>query len=207
MVSRELGPAPFSPSDPLLRVATAMFIRDGWIDLRLLAKEAEIGRATLYRRYGDRDRILGEVLWGLAKKIMKQVGVRHRGQGASGIAHTVSEVAQYGAEMPAMRLFVSGHTETALRVLTSKHGVVQRRFIESIAALIDEELGALPDIDSTTLAFAVHRVSESFYYRELITGEPADMPTATIIIERLLIDPSDGKNATTMESRQPGHLT
>ncbi|MET9492727.1 QsdR family transcriptional regulator [Nocardia sp. NPDC006630] len=182
-------PEPFPPDDPLLQVATAMFLRDGWLDLRLLAKEAGIGRATIYRRYGDRDRILGEVLWAIAVTIIRESAPQYRGRGAEAVAKTIGAVTQHSASMPAMQVFVSQHTETALRVMTSKHGVVQHRFIGAIAFLIEREVGVPPDIDITTLAYAVQRVSESFYYRELITGDPADIPAAVIIIERLLSYP------------------
>ncbi|MGC4989976.1 QsdR family transcriptional regulator [Nocardia salmonicida] len=206
MVSHEpeVGLVPFAPDDPLLRAAVAMFERDGWIDLRLLAKEAGIGRATLYRRYGDRDRVLGEALWAVSVAIMKEVAPGYRGCGAQGIAETIGAVTQRGADMPAMRHFVSQHTDTALRVMTSKHGVVQGRFIAEIAKLIELELGEPPDIDATTLAYGVQRIIESFYYRDLITGDPADIPAATVIITRLLTyQPREKSTLTRIEPPRP----
>lgn len=178
--------APFAPDDPVLKLAIAMFERDGWIDARLLAKEAGIGRATLYRRYGDRDRILGEVVWALFHDIAADQWEKFHDRGAEGIAEMIGRSQHAGAEIPAMRKFVTEHTETALRVMTSGRGVVQPRTIESLIRLITTEIGEPSDIEVGKLAYAVARVGESFYHRELITGEPTDFESTTIVIKRLL---------------------
>ncbi|WP_405164285.1 QsdR family transcriptional regulator [Nocardia sp. NBC_01499] len=182
---------PLAPDDPLLNIAIAMFERDGWIDLRFLAKAAGIGRATLYRRYGDRDRILGEVIWALAAPNIATLRPKFRGRGADGIAEMIGELLHASAGHHGMRTFVAQHTDTALRVMTSRHGVIQQRFIAGIASTIRHELGEPPDIDATTLAYAIIRLGESFYYRELITGDPPDIDAATVIIRRLLAYPTD----------------
>ncbi|MFK0099555.1 QsdR family transcriptional regulator [Streptomyces sp. NPDC091040] len=170
----------------VLRAAVAMFHRDGWIDARALAVEAGIGRATLYRRYGDRDRLLGEAIWSIATTEFSRTYPRFRGNGAAGVADLVHTVLRASAHMPSMRRFVAEHADTALRVMTSRDGVMERRIIATLTRLIREEIGEPRDIDAPTLAYAVTRVAESFYYRELITGEPADLTAAAVIIRRLL---------------------
>ncbi|WP_433654545.1 QsdR family transcriptional regulator [Nocardia sp. CA-128927] len=186
---------PFAPDDPLLKIAVAMFERDGWIDLRFLAKAAGIGRATLYRRYGDRDRILGEVIWALSAPSIATLRPEFRGRGADGLAEMIGKLLHASAGHSGMRAFVGQHTDTALRVMTSKHGVIQQRFITRIAAAIRQEIGEPPDIDATTLAYAITRLGESFYYRELITGDPPDIDAATVIIRRLLTYPASHRTA------------
>ncbi|MEU7143523.1 QsdR family transcriptional regulator [Nocardia sp. NPDC046473] len=183
-------PAPFASDDPLLTVAIAMFERDGWIDLRFLAKAAGIGRATLYRRYGDRDRILGEVVWALAAPNIATMRPKFRGRGVDGVVEMIGNLLHTSAAHHGMRTFVAQHTDTALRVMTSQHGVIQQRFIAGIADTIRREIGEPPDIDATTLAYAITRLGESFYYRELITGDPPDIDAATVIIRRLLTYPT-----------------
>jgi hypothetical protein len=65
-------------------------------------------------------------------------------------------------------------------------GVIQDRIVETVSRLIQSEIGEPDDIDAPTLAYAVVRVAESFYYRELLTGQPTDISAATTIIRRLL---------------------
>ncbi|MFC5903189.1 QsdR family transcriptional regulator [Streptomyces zhihengii] len=179
-------PAPLSPDDPVLRAAVAMFRRDGWIDARALAQEAGIGRATLYRRYGDRDRLLGEAIWSIATEEFARVHPRCRGRGADGIAELVHALLHTSARLPAMRRFVAEHADTALKVMTSRDGVMQHRMTSTLTQLIRTEIGEPEDTDAATLAYAVTRVGESFYYRELITGEPADIAAAAVVIRRIL---------------------
>ncbi|MGX1772511.1 QsdR family transcriptional regulator [Nocardia brasiliensis] len=175
-----------APDDPVLIAASTMFVRDGWIDVRKLAAVTGVSRATMYRRYGDRDRILGEVVWLHAEADLASLRVQHRGRGATGIADTVQGLLRISAGRASMRSFLAEHTDVAMRVLTSQHGVVQGRFIDTVAALIVAEIGEPADIDVHTLAYAVVRVAESFYYRDLITGEPADDAAAATVIARLL---------------------
>src|SRR3954471_18699634 len=40
------------------------------LDMRALAAELGMGRATLYRKVGNRDRLLGEVMWYLTRVAM-----------------------------------------------------------------------------------------------------------------------------------------
>lgn len=179
-------PPPLPPDEPVLRAAVAMFLRDGWIDARALAAEAGIGRATLYRRYGDRDRLIGEAIWAIATTEFAQIYPRSRGQGADKVADLVHAMLTTSAQLPAMRRFVADHPDTALRVMTSRDGVIQGRIVETVSRLIQSEIGEPDDIDAPTLAYAVVRVAESFYYRELLTGQPTDISAATTIIRRLL---------------------
>ncbi|MET7366493.1 QsdR family transcriptional regulator [Streptomyces sp. NPDC005566] len=183
--SQEIPP-PFPGDDAVLLAAVAMFRRDGWVDARALAVEVGIGRATLYRRYGDRDRLLGEAIWSIATTEFGRVYPHFRGSGAEGVADLVHAVLRASAQMPSMRRFVAEHAETALRVMTSSNGVMEGRIIATLTRLIRQEIGEPQDIDAPTLAYAVTRVSESFYYRELITGEPADLAAAAVVIRRLL---------------------
>ncbi|MFE9575826.1 QsdR family transcriptional regulator [Nocardia sp. NPDC006044] len=178
--------APFPVDDPVLARALEMFVRDGWIDVRRLGAASGVSRATLYRRYGDRDRILGEVVWSQAAADLADLRARHRGRGATGIAESIEELLRRSVVRTSMRTFLTEHTDTALQVLTSRHGVVQQRFIAQITDWIVAEIGEPDDIDSRTLAYSVVRVAESFYYREFITGEPADPGAAAVIIGRLL---------------------
>ncbi|KIA66036.1 QsdR family transcriptional regulator [Nocardia vulneris] len=173
-------------SDAVLRVAVEMFRRDGWIDARALAAAAGIGRSTLYRRYGDRNRIIGEAIWAIATAGFEDIRRECSGQGADGIAEMIRRSLHFAAGHPAMRTFVAQHTDTALRVLTSRDGVIQRRFVATFAQLIRDDVGEFDDIDTHSLAYAVIRIGESFYFRELITGEPDDIDAAAAVIRRML---------------------
>ena len=61
-VSHPAGPA-ISPE--LLQAARRMFLQNGTVEMRSLAREMNVGRATLYRWSGDRENLLSEVLLSL----------------------------------------------------------------------------------------------------------------------------------------------
>ncbi|RJQ68186.1 TetR/AcrR family transcriptional regulator [Pseudonocardiaceae bacterium YIM PH 21723] len=175
--------------DSVLDAAQTMFLRDGWLDLRALAAETGIGRATLYRHYEGREHLLGEVLWRLMEPTMQQVSREVRAEGHSGadaVAENIRRCLTISASLPQMRAMMDRDAETTMRVMASKHGVVQRRLIASVAGMISQEIGDTGAIPLETLAYAVVRVGESFYYRELITGDAPDIDAAALIIRKLL---------------------
>ena len=63
------------PTDPpadvpesIFRAALDTVLARRRLDMRALALETGMARATLYRKVGDRDRLLGEVLWYLTRR-------------------------------------------------------------------------------------------------------------------------------------------
>jgi len=90
---------------------------------------------------------------------------------------------------PALRQLLERDPETALRILTSKEGVVQARAVRAIEQLVLDEMGPPRGITSAALAYAVIRVAESFCYSDVIAGQAPDIESAAEIIRRLLTDP------------------
>ena len=88
-------------------------------------------------------------------------------------------------------VFIQQEPEYALRLLTSKAGVVQARVIEKVRSLLEargrsrarSKLAAGP-ID--TLAYLIVRIGESFVYADVISGQRVDVGDAALAIELLL---------------------
>ena len=77
-------PAAASPDD-VLALARAKYLAGGRIDLTLLASELGLGRATIYRWFGSREAVLGEVI---ARELEAPLAVsrrRVRRRGAVGL--------------------------------------------------------------------------------------------------------------------------
>lgn len=178
--------------DPLFETAVKCFLRDGWVDMRALAVEAGVGRATLYRRLGARDEVLGEVLWTLTQRSLESARTRTRNAGATGADRVVAILRSTMTDVvafPALRRFLERDPETALRILTSKEGVVQGRVVRTIEQLVLDEMGPPRGITSAALAYAISRVAEAFCYSDVIAGQAPDIESAAEIIRRLLTDP------------------
>lgn len=177
------------PAD-IFGAALGTFLGPHRLDMRALAAELGIGRATLYRRAGNRDELLGQVVWyltrrALAPAIDSAAGLEGRERVIAIVDHFMRSV----HDQPALRRFVEEEPEAALRILTSKNGPVQRGIVEALERLLADEQGrgALRlTIDRDTLAYVIVRIGESFLYADVIADNEPDVARAVDVIERLL---------------------
>ncbi|WP_431783498.1 QsdR family transcriptional regulator [Streptomyces chumphonensis] len=172
--------------DRLLELAVREFLRDGWIDMKQLAQRAGVGRATLYRRFQDRESLLGEVLWELARVTALDAWRSAGGKGRARVLNALEVFMRELAASPALHKLLARDPETALRLLTSRHGVVQARLIDAAEEMLVTEIGAPEGVTSKQLAYAVVRIAESFAYADVVAGEQPDVEAAVAIIGRVL---------------------
>ena len=169
-------------------LATVLELRR--LDMRALAGELGIARATLYRKAGARDHVLGQVVWYLTRRALVRAAEGSRElQGVPRVVHVVQRFMADVHSRPALRRLLAGEPEIALRVLTSKHGPVQRGVVETLRHVLDEEeaRGTLRlNIQAATLAYAIVRIGESFLYADVIADNDPDVSQAVEVIERLL---------------------
>jgi len=102
--------------------------------------------------------------------------------------HERLEQGQEHGQPPFQRL-LEAEPEIALRVLTSKHGPVQRGVAATIERLLDAECerGALTlTIEPGVLAYVIVRIGESFLYADAIAGTEPDVGQAVEVVARLL---------------------
>lgn len=175
--------APAGRAEPqdALRAARQMWLADQRVDMGRLAAELRISRATLYNWVGDRERLMGEVLWSIAARTISHGRRAATGTGAPFIASVVEHYLSELARFEPNRLFVSRDPELALRVLTSQRSPFQQRLIRTLSELIEEQVAAAgyqPPLDPETLAYVIVRIGESFIFNDLITGSEPDLAKA-----------------------------
>jgi AcrR family transcriptional regulator len=149
-----------------------------------------MARATLYRRAGNREQLLDELLWWRARRLLvEQV------QASAGLAGTERLVAVIGGVLRAiardrpLRAFLESDPETALRLLTGVRSTVHRGMASALEKLIDLERdrGCFDaSLDTPTLAYAVVRISEGFLYSDVVADRAPDIDRAATVIEGLL---------------------
>ena len=160
------------------------------LDMRSLARRLGVARATLYRRVGNREQLLDEVLWWRARHLLvDQV------RASVGLAGTGRLIAVIGGVLRAiardrpLRAFLRSDPETALRLLTGTRSTVHRGMAGALERLIDAERGRGcfdASLDTPTLAYAIVRISEGFLYADPIADRAPDIDRATTVIEALL---------------------
>ena len=189
IIATGVGPPGDVPED-IFHAALRTFLDLRRLDMRALSGELGISRATLYRRVGGRDLLLGEVIWYLARRSLARAyeSTDHL-TGGERIVAVVDRFMRDVHSQPALARLLEAEPETALRILTSKHGRVQRRIIEALENLmsLEESRGNLRlGIDTDALAYAIVRIGESFLYADVIADNNPDVDQAVAVIGRLL---------------------
>lgn len=183
------GPPEDIPAD-IFDAALQTILRCCRLDMGSLAAELHIGRATLYRRVGSRDALLGQIMWFLTRReIAAAIAGSYQLTGAQRIVALVDAFMRRVHGRPPLRRLLDAEPEIALRVLTSKHGPVQSGTTAVVRRLLDEEAarGTLRlTIDADTLAYVIVRIGETFLYGDVIAGHRVEIDQATAVISRLL---------------------
>ncbi|HXZ69708.1 MAG TPA: QsdR family transcriptional regulator [Streptosporangiaceae bacterium] len=175
---------------PIFAAAVDAFVSGQRLDMRLLARRIGVARATLYRRAGNREQLLDQVLWWRARRLLAEqvrasaclAGTERLTALIGGVLHAI------GADR-SLRVFLESDPETALRILTGRRSTVHQGMAASLENVIDLERGRGSfdtSLDTPTLAYAIVRVSEGFLYADVIADRAPDIGRAVTVIEALL---------------------
>jgi AcrR family transcriptional regulator len=164
--------------EQVLGAARRRFLRGERIDLRAIAAELGLGRATIYRWFGSREMLIGEVLVAEAEVLFRGARSRARGRGAARLLDTFDRINRALAAAPPLRSFLEAERESALRLITSSAGPVQPRSVAAIASMIEDEMhasGYEPPVEPATMAYAIVRLAEAFIYNDAVVGIRGDV--------------------------------
>ncbi|HXK23597.1 MAG TPA: QsdR family transcriptional regulator [Myxococcota bacterium] len=183
------APAP-APGDPdLLALARRRFLAGKRISPEQLGAELGIPRATVYRRVGNAEQLVGEVIAGIVEDTHRRTLREARGRGAERVLDTLVRGMRYIVASKPYQAFLARDPQKALRIVASKEGPAQGRSIALVEALLEEEVARgeleLP-VDAHTMAFALVRIVESFVYADMISGEKPDLAKAEQILALML---------------------
>jgi AcrR family transcriptional regulator len=170
-------PAAASRAD-VLALATRGYLRGARVDLQAIAAELGLGRTTIYRWFGSRDALLGEVLVRTAEPLLREARASAEGVGGVALLDTFDRFNRSLADAPALREFVERERDAALRVITSGAGNVQPRIVAMITDLIESEVSAgtyEPPVEPATLGYAIVRLAEAFLFNDAAAGMRGDV--------------------------------
>lgn len=190
-LSGDAKPAP-GPLDAFA-LARRAFMAGERIDMRAIAAELGVNRATLYRWVGSKELLVGEVISELSRRTLAEASREVPGEGPAHIAAVVQRVLEQIHVFAPMRLFLERDPEYALRVLTSKESTVQLASVAALRDLLEEQVqrGALETpADLDDLAYVIIRIGESFLYSDVITGNEPNVAKAGQMVRMLLGDHS-----------------
>jgi AcrR family transcriptional regulator len=171
------------------KLARRAYLASERVDMTTIAERLGISRVTLYRWVGNRGALLGEVMADLAIRTARTERSRIRVTGADAIAHVASYLVQTLMSFEPMQHLLRTEPEFALRVLTTAEGPTAARIADYWTEEIDAEIAAghfNPALSAPDLAYLIVRLSESFVYKEVIAGEPADSALAERVFRMIL---------------------
>jgi AcrR family transcriptional regulator len=159
--------------EDVLKAATRSYLHGERVDVQAIAADLGLGRSTVYRWFGSREELIGEVLVRVTRRLFEGVRAEARGSGADKLLDTFDRFNRALVAAPALRRFVDRERGAAVRIITSGTGTVQRSTVEMITAVIEEEVRAGrydPPVDPATLGYAIVRLAEAFIFNESATG-------------------------------------
>ncbi len=162
----------------MLEDALQRYLRGRRVDIQALAADLGLGRTTIYRWFGSRDDLLGEVLARAADPLLDEARAGARGSGGRALLDTFDRFNRSLADAPALRRFVEDERDAALRVITSGGGFLQPYVVGRIQALIEEEVAAgayHPPVEPATLAYAIVKLAEAFLFNDAVAGMRGDV--------------------------------
>ncbi len=163
--------------DDVRGAARAQFVAGQRVDVTILARELGLGRATIYRWFGSRERLLADVVASELETLVARARSEVPERGAAGLLEVFDRVNRQIADSGALRRFLERERAAALRLLTASDGGVQSRSVACVAELIAAESAAghyQPPADPRTLAYAVVRLAEAFLYNDAAVGIRGD---------------------------------
>jgi AcrR family transcriptional regulator len=170
-------PAAASRED-VLDAAMHRYLRGRRVDVQAIAAELGVGRTTIYRWFGSREELIGEVLFSAAEPLIDAARAQARGRGGPALLDTFDRLNRSLDAAPALRQFVEQERDAALRIITSSGGVVQPRMVARIAGLIEDEVRAGnydPPVEPATLGYAIVRLAEAFLFNDAAAGMRSDV--------------------------------
>lgn len=155
----------------------AQYLAGQRVDVTIVARELGLGRATIYRWFGSRDAVLGEVIATEVERLITRSRAEVRRRGVQGLLEVFDRINRRLADSIALRRYVEQEGAAALRLLTSSAGQVQPRSVVCVTELIATEAAAgrfTPPADPQTLAYAIVRLAEAFLYNDAAFGIRGD---------------------------------
>jgi AcrR family transcriptional regulator len=184
-----MGRAPAASREQVLALALAEYLRGRRLDVQAIAADLGVARTTIYRWFGSREGLLGEVLVRAADPLLDAAATRAKGRGGAFLLDAFDRFNRSLVAAPALRAFVEQERDLALRVISSGAGVVEPHIVGRISALIQAEVDAGaydPPVDAETLGFAIVRLAEAFMFNDVVAGVRSDVSRLRAVEAALL---------------------
>lgn len=182
-----------SPAAYAVERAARWFVDCRRLDMQGLAEELGVSRATLFRRVGGREELLGRALWAVTERSLAVAAKRWEREKPADALHTTGALRQFNAivaRSKGLRRLLDDEPALAMRILTDPRGRIQPGIVAAIADSLRwdvADFGLEPLLDPDDLAYALVRIGESFLYADVLSARKTDVAKADRL-QRALIE-------------------
>jgi AcrR family transcriptional regulator len=163
--------------DDVLRTVAEQYVNGRRVDVTVVARRLGVSRATIYRWFGSREALIGEVVAIELERLMAAKRRLVTRRGAVGLIEVLDRTNRSIAKSTALRQLLEQEPSVAMRLLTASDGVVQPRAVACVEELIRAEASAgtfEPPAEPGALAYAIVRLAEAFLYNDVAIGIRGD---------------------------------
>jgi AcrR family transcriptional regulator len=180
-VARSAAAAPSDEALPRFRrptrrdaieLARTLFLRGERVDMNTVCSALGIGRTTLYRWVGDRERLIGEVLAELTDTAWDYVIEHAEGRGRGRAMHAGRSFMELTASFPPLRQFAEREPQLALRVLLAPDSLVAERIRAGFRRAFEQNLPPGTEINPELIDIAVQAGTALEWVPIAIGSEP-----------------------------------
>ncbi len=153
-----------------LAAARELFVSGERVDMQSVAEACDVARATLYRWFGDRERLMSAVLADLLRRTFEVISPQATGEGLERVLDTARRVMTMTASFPPLASFATREPKLALRILLAPDGEVARELSDQFERSIVENVPEA-QIEPGTLAVIV-RLATAMEWANVAVGYP-----------------------------------
>lgn len=173
----------------ILKLARRHWLKGDKISIDGLAKESGVSRITIYRWVGNKDFLMGEVLWSAFEPGLRKIIKETPGTGIEHIVKVHRQLMTMILSFPPMQRFIKEDPAYALRLVTTPVSCTRERSLQVITEHLEEQeakgyiqLPAPPN----ELAEMIVRSNESLMYSDAISGRSPAIDQACNVIRMFL---------------------
>lgn len=167
-------------------MARAFFVRGLRVDMQTLAEKLGVGRTTLYRWVGDRERLLGDVLGELTAETWLSVEAETKGAGLDRVIGVLRSFMVATSTFGPLRTFCRGEPQLALRILLAPDGAVPRQLHSGIGLLLSNHLAGFDVEANRDTIDTIVQVGTALQWAPIVIGEGPAIDRALRLIRSLL---------------------
>lgn len=155
-----------TPGDAFVR-AREIVHRGERLDMKALAAELGVARATLYRWTGERERLLSDIMWVDVCAVLDRLLESSSERGVARIQTIAERFLELLVSGEQFSTLLRAEGDTAFRLITAPNGGVRPRLVDKLAGHIREEVDAgfyRPPEDPELIAEGMVTLGERFLY-------------------------------------------